>query len=184
MQNNWLEAVLTQIDRFTESYEMMIQPDSYEKLRLLNSKLIIELMDQYADNCDAKTVWLEREPLKQIVEGMDISKWKKREYLLQIMEFEEKVQQDASLQTFCILLLHLSGAEELFKNEERNLLDKIQNREYIYAWRDHFDNALRSYLELPDNYMQNVIDSLILAQCIKNKTAVYEKIFEILFGEV
>ena len=184
MQNNWLEAVLTQIDRFTESYEMMIQPDSYEKLRLLNSKLIIELMDQYADNCDAKTVWLEREPLKQIVEGMDISKWKKREYLLQIMEFEEKVQQDASLQTFCILLLHLSGAEELFKNEERNLLDKIKNREYIYAWRDHFDNALRSYLELPDNYMQNVIDSLILAQCIKNKTAVYEKIFEILFGEV
>ena len=103
---------------------------------------------------------------------------------MQIRDFAEKVQQDASLQTFCMLLLQLSGAEELFKNAERDLFDHIQNREYIYAWRDHFDNALKMYLELPDNYMQNVIDNLILAQCIKNRAVVYERIFEILFGEM
>lgn len=74
MQNNWLEAVLTHIDAFSNQYERKIPVAEYSSLKKLKGAVIQELMQQYIVD---KTMNMDR--MMAVIDGVDAVSYKKEE---------------------------------------------------------------------------------------------------------
>lgn len=74
MQNNWLEAVLTHIDAFSNQYEKKIPVVDYSAMRKLKGLVVQELMQQYI--VDRK---MNLDRILSVIDSVDIVSYKKEE---------------------------------------------------------------------------------------------------------
>ncbi len=168
MQNNWLEAVLTNIDVFSNHYEKVIEKVSYDSIKALRGAVIKELIDQYM--IEKRGTDLDLNRFYAVIESVDIVPGKQAEMRYCIESIVRRLQQGKDIHFFCQTILNLSGAKNLFDFMAEHLqLSKNDStvkyeKDSIEKWQSSFRANLRKYVDLPKKYRERMVKYLLHAQ--------------------
>ena len=180
MQNNWLEAVLTHIDAFSNRYEKKIPIAEYGSLRKLKGAVIQELMTQYIVE---KTMDMDK--MMSIIDSIDTVSYKKEEIRCCMRYVINRLQKGRDLEFFCETLLNLSGTKNLF-DILQPMIEKsdVENEKYkktsIEKWKKSFKNEIKKYIDLPDGYSNTILKYLIYTKELNQKEIDYFAVRQIL----
>lgn len=185
MQNNWLEAVLTHIDAFSNRYERKIPVATEQSIWALRGAAVRELMNQYIVD---RTINPER--LMACIDSVDAVSYKKEEMKCCLRQVARRLSKGRDIHFFCETLLNISGTKSLFDIIEPTIV-KIQlsevetyDRKSVLEWKVKLSARLNDYLDLPDAYLHTIVEYLMFAQEERKKTINYCEIQRILEQEV
>lgn len=181
MQNNWLEAVLTHIDAFSNQYERKIPVAEYSSLKKLKGAVIQELMQQYIVD---KTMNMDR--MMAVIDGVDAVSYKKEEIRCCMRYVISRLQKGRDIDFFCETLLNVSGTKNLFDIIETTIKkSKVEDEKYdnssVVKWKSRFRSELTKYVDLPDNYNNTILKYLIHAQELEQNGIDYFEVKRILY---
>lgn len=181
MQNNWLEAVLTHIDAFSNRYEKKIPIAEYASLRKLKGAVIQELMKQYIVE---KTMDMDK--MMSIIDSIDTVSYKKEEIRCCMRYVINRLQKGRDIEFFCETLLNLSGTKNLFDIlqpmiEKSDAENEIYKKTSVKKWKKCFRNELTKYVDLPDDYNNTILKYLIHAKEIDQNEIDYFAVRRILY---
>ncbi len=182
MQNNWLEAVLTHIDAFSNQYEKKIKPVNYADMKVLKGRVVQEIMQQYIVN---KTMDLDK--MYAVIDSVDIDSYKRKEMHCCMSYVINRLLKGRDIDFFCDTLLNISGTKNLFdiientvkKNEEG--ADEKYEAASVRRWKARFRQELTKYLELPDDYNNTLVKYLIHTQEMEQTSIDYFAVKKILY---
>lgn len=177
MQNNWLEAVLTQIDYCDEKYKKKLELISFEECKMLNTKVIYELMIQYIEKKQ-----MNERALFEIIDSVSISVEKKKEMKNCIHALIPRLE-ERDVDLFSTTLLNLSGSKSVFDSLKKKILTHEGEyiKESVWNWNDQLKNSLYQYLSFEDDILNTVIRYLIYAKSFDKKDLEYDKIYDLLY---
>ncbi len=187
MQNDWLEAVLTHIDRFSDEYSKRIPMASYNSLKAMKGMIIKELMQQYIK--DRK---MDLNKILEIIDRLNVDPYKKREmkccmtYCVNRLIKAEN-EKGRGIDFFCQTLLNVSGTKNLFDVLESKIKksDKDSDTKYtkssLMAWKDEFKNELKKYVNLPDDFNNTIVKYLVHAQMVSAGSIDYSEVYHELY---
>lgn len=182
MQNNWHEAVLTRIDKYNDKYISKVEPASITAIKELRGQTIQELMEQFIVQKK-----MDIEQLNKKIDSVNISAYKKAEMKCCVEQIVERIQNDGrNVDYFCKSLMNISGTKGLFTQLEPLIVKTVQNGEETYTqesikiWYDQLKNSFYDYLFLPEVYMKELINWLIVYKELDIERVNYAKIFEML----
>lgn len=184
MQNNWLEAVLTHVDAFSNNYEKKIDKVSYNNLKKLKGKVVQELMQQYIVD---RSMNLNK--MYDIIEGVDISAYKKLEMKCCMEYTIQRLNKGRDIDFFCETLMNVSGTKNLFGILEKEIKKTKDDSEFKYEknsvvkWKRRYVEELHNYLDMPDNYISTIVKYLLHAKETEQSSVDYYEINRILFKE-
>ena len=182
MQNNWLEAVLTHIDAFSNQYEKRIPLADYSAMKGLKGAVIKELMDQYIVE---KTTNVEK--MMEIINGSNVNDYKKEEMRCCMLYTLQRLQKGRDIDFFCTTLMNVSGTKNLFDIVQSTIKKSKDEGEDKYdaasvrKWKAQFREELRKYVDLPDNYNNTIVKYLIHAQEMEQSSIDYFEVKRILY---
>lgn len=181
MQNNWLEAVLTHIDAFSNRYEKKIPIAEYGSLRKLKGAVIQELMTQYIVE---KTMDMDK--MMSIIDSIDTVSYKKEEIRCCMRYVINRLQKGRDIEFFCETLLNLSGTKNLFDIlqpmiEKSDAENEIYKKTSVKKWKKCFRNELTKYVDLPDDYNNTILKYLIYAKELDQNKIDYFAVRRILY---
>ena len=182
MQNNWLEAVLTHVDAFSNQYEKACAPVSYEEIRRLRGIVVAELMEQYIVRREMNPAAMEA-----AICCADASGEKKREMHYCTEFVIRRLSKGRDVDFFCNCLLNLSGAKDLFGILEPLLEEAPQDAEYHYTeksvrlWENRFVQELEKYLILPEEYRKTLTQYMLHAKKQEKTNARYTQVYTMLY---
>ncbi len=181
MQNNWLEAVRGKIDRASDKYEQQSVSISFDELKQLRGKIIMELLNQFiARKMDeAKVI--------RIIENMKISKEKKIEYIQSVKGIVTAMMKKRDSKVFSDYLMSMAHCRNLFDILEEILRgidfkkltedDEMQ----IFFWQSEFLSKLDSYISLNAGKKKLLLKYLIYSRLKEDGTVKYIKIYHVLY---
>lgn len=181
MQNNWLEAVLTHIDAFSNQYEKKIPVAEYSSLKKLNGAVIQELMQQYIVD---KTMNMDR--MMAVIDSVDAVTYKKEEIRCCMRYVISRLQKGRDIDFFCETLLNVSGTKNLFDIIETTIKkSEVEDEKYdkssVVKWKSRFRSELTKYVDLPDNFNNTILKYLIHAQELEQNGIDYFEVKRILY---
>lgn len=183
MQNNWLEAVLTHVDAFSNAYEKKIPPVSYAEMKELKGKVIQEIMQQYI--VDKK---MDLSKMYMIIDSSQISEYKKREMRCCMQYTIERLQKGRDIDFFSETLMNVSGAKNLFDILEstiKKVKDEDDKEKYdeksVRRWKRAFREELKKYVDLPDNFNNTIVRYLIHVQEAEQRAVNYIEVRKVLY---
>ncbi len=184
MQSNWLEAVLTHIDAFSNSYESAGVPVTYDEIRKLRGAVVAELMEQYIVRRQMNVAAMEA------VICCTATSAEKKQEMLNCTEFIiRRLLKGRDIDFFCSCLLNLSGAKDLFGILETILIRDGEDasfcytRESVLQWRDTFVSELEKYVELPEKYYHVLAQYMLHAKKQEKINIRYNQIYTMLYTE-
>lgn len=181
MQNNWLEAVLTHIDAFSNQYEKKIPVAEYSSLKKLKGAVIQELMQQYIVD---KTMNMDR--MMAVIDSVDAVTYKKEEIRCCMRYVISRLQKGRDIDFFCETLLNVSGTKNLFDIIETTIKkSEVEDEKYdkssVVKWKSRFRSELTKYVDLPDNFNNTILKYLIHAQELEQNGIDYFEVKRILY---
>lgn len=182
MQNNWLEAVLTHIDAFSNNYEKKITPADYSGMKKLKGLVVQELMKQYIVE---RNMNLDR--MIEVIDSVDVTSYKKQEMKCCMRYTIQRLQRGRDIDFFCETLMNVSGAKNLFDIIATTLKENKDNEAEKYdaasvrRWKKRFREELTKYIELPDDYNNTIVKYLIHAQEMEQTSVDYFSVRKILY---
>jgi len=182
MQNNWLEAVLTHIDAFSNRYEKKIPTIPYSELKQLKGKVVQELMQQYIVE---RKMNLHR--MLEVIDSVAVSEYKKEEMRCCMRYTVERLAKGRDIEFFCETLLNVSGTKNLFGIIENEIELASEGDEFkydkqsVHRWRRRYQEELKKYLDMPDNYISTLVKYLLHAKETEQNKVDYYEINRILF---
>ena len=186
MQNNWLEAVLTNINEYTNVYHQKIPVVSFEELKNLKGAVVQEIMNQYIQE---KQFDLNR--MIGVIDRVNISSYKKKEMICCMTQIINHLQKETdknkSVDYFAKALLNLSGADNLFDilSSEIERLPEGSEGKYeeasVKVWRNQFEQELTKYINLPEAYNYTIIEYMIHAKRAEEGAIDYREIYHKLY---
>ena len=197
-QNNWVEAVLTQIDKSEEQYHQGdLITDSYA-LAVIKGQLAVELVFQYETGL-ATEGGFQLDDLLEIIHNSDINSSKKQDLIQEMVDWCSCFEREAPLNgSFAAKLAEFISCNGLFealpirfkkdyKSEAKITRDCIDKKDMrsIKAWFDRVYDHLDSYVLLTDTNIKNrVLRYLLLNKRVEeinyNK---YQLIYEGIYGK-
>lgn len=118
MQNNWCDAVLSQINLYAYGYQQEIPAVSAQKLLAFKSAVIAELLNQYTIDKTRNVA-----KILEVIERFDIDAYKKADAKAMVQAVTEELNAAWKSSTLGNVLLQYSGFESIFRRAER----KFQN---------------------------------------------------------
>lgn len=184
MQNNWLEAVLTHIDAFSNLYEKKIPVVTSESMRKLRGAVVQDLMQQYIVD---KTADVDR--MMAQIDAVDIVSYKKEEMKCCMRYTLQRLQKGRDIDFFCETLMNVSGTKNLFDILAPTLKNIGNSGEIKYDaknvadWKVRMKKELNTYLELPSNFNNTLVEYLLHAKLQEQATSKisYAEINKILY---
>ena len=176
MQNNWLNAVLTKIDRANNQLEKRIEKVEYEGIRKLRGVVAKELINQYFEGFKVEYI---NEQINQVEVGQD----KKNEMkccVEQIVQKIESLPKNKRIYFLCDALLNVTGTKSLLSVNEHLLVAEKEGinkytEESVNKWKREMRNGLKDYLDIPDPFIERLIIYLVVSQQeINNKIEYFE----------
>ena len=197
-QNNWVEAVLTQIDKSKEQYHQTdLITDDYS-LAVIKGKLAVELVFQYETGLAAEEGF-QLDDLLEIINGSDINASKKQDIVQSMVDWCSCFEREAPVNgSFAAKLAEFISCNGLFealpirfakdyKNEPKITRDCIDKKDMasIKNWHSRVYDHLDSYVLLTDENIKNrVLRYLLLNKRVEeinyNK---YQLIYEGIYGK-
>lgn len=197
-QNNWVEAVLTQIDKSEEQYHQTdLITDAYS-LSMIKGQLVIELVFQYETGI-AGEEGFQLDDLLEIINNSDINASKKQDIVQSMVDWCSCFEREAPVNgTFAAKLAEFISCNGLFeafsirfakdyKNETKITRDCIDKKDMVSIknWHSRVYDHLDSYVLLTDENIKNrVLRYLLLNKRVEeinyNK---YQLIYEGIYGK-
>lgn len=182
MQNNWLEAVLTHIDAFSNQYEKKIPVVDYSEMRKLKGLVVQELMQQYIVD---RQMNLER--ILSVIDSVDIVSYKKEEMKCCIRYVIQRLQKGRDIDFFCETLMNVSGTKSVFDIIASTIKKSTEESKEKYdvvsvkQWKARLREELNKYLDLPDNFNNTLVKYLIHALEMEQTNIDYFAVKKILY---
>lgn len=182
MQNNWLEAVLTHIDAFSNQYEKKIPVVDYSAMRKLKGLVVQELMQQYI--VDRK---MNLDRILSVIDSVDIVSYKKEEMKCCIRYVIQRLQKGRDIDFFCKTLMNVSGTKNVFDIIASTIKKSTEESKEKYdvvsvkQWKARLREELNKYLDLPDNFNNTLVKYLIHAQEMEQTNIDYFAVKKILY---
>ena len=182
MQNNWLEAVLTHIDAFSNQYEKKITVVDYSAMRKLKGLVVQELMQQYIVD---RQMNLDR--IFSVIDSVDIVSYKKEEMKCCIRYVIQRLQKGRDIDFFCETLMNVSGTKSVFDIIASTIKKSTEESKEKYdvvsvkQWKARLREELNKYLDLPDNFNNTLVKYLIHAQEMEQTNIDYFAVKKILY---
>lgn len=182
MQNNWLEAVLTHIDAFSNQYEKKIPVVDYSAMRKLKGLVVQELMQQYIVD---RQMNLDR--IFSVIDSVDIVSYKKEEMKCCIRYVIQRLQKGRDIDFFCETLMNVSGTKNVFDIIASTIKKSTEESKEKYdvvsvkQWKARLREELNKYLDLPDNFNNTLVKYLIHAQEMEQTNIDYFAVKKILY---
>ncbi len=181
MQNNWIEAVLAQIDKASDSYSESVCRTSYEEIKQLRGSVIKELMDQYIVHRK-----MELDKILMVIDENHISEYKKAEMRCCMKHVVAHLEKGRDIEYFCTNLLNISGSKELFRIKEKAIknlknIDETAKEEEIRKWKEEFVSGINSYVFLPPAYGNTLFQYLLYAKENETTDINYSSIYKTLY---
>lgn len=197
-QNNWVEAVLTQIDKSKEQYHQTdLVTDDYT-LSVIKGQLTVELIFQYETGV-ATEEGFQLDELLNIIRNSKLNFSKKQDFIQVMVDWCSCFERQAPLNgSFAAKLAEFISCNGLFealqiqfvkdyKNESKITRDCIDEKDLISIknWYDCVYDHLDSYVLLTDiNIKKRVLRYLLLNKRVQeinyNK---YQLIYEGIYGK-
>lgn len=197
-QNNWVEAVLTQIDKSEEQYHQTdLITDDYA-LSVIKGQLAVELVFQYETGLAAEEGF-QLDDLLEIINNSDINASKKQDIVQSMVDWCSCFEREAPVNgTFAAKLAEFISCNGLFealpirfakdyKNETKITRDCIDKKDMVSIknWHSRVYDHLDSYVLLTDENIKNrVLRYLLLNKRVEeinyNK---YQLIYEGIYGK-
>ena len=197
-QNNWVEAVLTQIDKSEEQYHQTdLITDDYA-LAVIKGQLAVELVFQYETGLAAEEGF-QLDDLLEIINSSDINASKKQDIVQSMVDwcscFEREAPVNGSFAAKLAKFISCNGLFEAlpirfakdYKNEPKITRDCIDKKDLasIRNWHSRVYDHLDSYVLLTDENIKNrVLRYLLLNKRVEeinyNK---YQLIYEGIYGK-
>lgn len=185
IQNNWLEPVLTQIDKCSNEYngkELYVTQNQIIKLR---GAIVKELYRQFINSK------YNLDKIIKIIDRCDITNDKKNEYILFIKNIYSILPFNISVKYFSEVITNLIGCKNLFdiipiSLKKVDLIDKDQlssdEINIINNWYDKFFKYLENYAEFNDDNIKRELSKYLIyyraSELNDNKfLLVYEVVF-------
>lgn len=185
IQNNWLEPVLTQIDKCSNEYngkELYVTQNQIIKLR---GAIVKELYSQFINSK------YNLDKIIKIIDRCDITNDKKNEYILFIKNIYSILPFNISVKYFSEVITNLIGCKNLFdiipiSLQKVDLIDKDQlssdEINIINNWYDKFFKYLENYAEFNDDNIKRELSKYLIyyraSELNDNKfLLVYEVVF-------
>lgn len=158
MQNNWLEAVLTHINAFDNTYEKKICAAPYASIKRLRGAVAQELMLQYIerktmDMPAMMRVIAQTDMQLDSVDYSDPLAYKREEMRCCMRYTVARLAKMRDMEFFCDTLMNLSGAKNLFDIVEapKKVAATETEREHydrnsVRQWKDTVKKELTNYL--------------------------------------
>ena len=180
MQNNWLEAVLTKIDKASDQYEkeMLLTEEERgrraEKERLMRGAVIDELLRQY--RIDKR---MDPEGLRAVIEGSGADAFKKREMLWAVegilRRLEDNMENYEQMGQF---LLSVSGCQGMF--DMLGLLLRDYKEEDVKQWEEAASALIPRYAAVSQGSIRPLLLYMTYyLSSVKNDSGInYDSIYE------
>lgn len=161
-QNNWIEAVLTQIDKCPRRFYQDDVISANSQIASAIGKVSLCMITQYEENHKH----LQLDEIRDIIQSVDLSIHKKQEIMSGIAVIYDALESEmsASNRTFCKLLYNFIGCDGLFKaiplelkQPYANDYDEIPNED-IYAsreWYAEIVSRLEHYAYIPEEELRH-----------------------------
>lgn len=159
-QNNWLEAVLTKIDKSNDRYEIAAAPLQDRKHRTdLLGELLAELVTQDADK-NFNMAWL-----NTIINSSKVSEFIKADIRSLLMEYQKKFKTKEKTKAFTELIFRLMNCNDLFRIFEDKLPAKAKKKSDIdkamvrtcEIWGDCIYDNLATYADFYDKKTKDTV---------------------------
>lgn len=180
-QNNWLEAVLTKIDKCSDRYQLAAVPLNDRKIQLrLVGDIITELVTQDEAN-DFNMTWF-----NTIFNRSKAPEYLKSKYKKLLLEYQKLWKTSSKKKAFAALISALLNCEDIFRMFEDKLPPVVQKktditneyRQKCEEWRRLICNNLDLYAEFTDKKTKELAFLNILLHKIasEKKNTVYKLI--------
>lgn len=182
MQNNWLEAVLARIDRFTNRYEKQIGMIPYSEIRTARSQILYEFMKQYVEERS-----MDMERMQEVIDQQIISEEKKKEWCSYMIFAVERLAEERNIAFFCEVVMNFSGCRTLFDIAEKEIVEAKESDELQYesesikGWNQLIVKKLGDYIELPKEILEGMTQYLIYSKSLERSEIDYGKVYDMLF---
>lgn len=194
MQNNWLEAVLTSINKAPSgkdpgSFAGEVSIISDDDLKHIRGAAIETIMRQFANNSfDIETAHRE-------IDMLNVSAYKKAEFkrcLTNVVATLDNIKDEESRNKYYFnAILNISGSRNLFAALDRNLkearledelIGKYSGNYYgeeLNKWQELFAQRLQEYITIKNIEQGIVVESLLRAQALE-KTEIKEAVDQLM----
>lgn len=185
IQNNWLEPVLTQIDRCDNKYEGKELKVAQSQISKVKGEIVKEIYSQY------KTSSFNINSVIEKIENCDLTRDKKEEYISYVKEVYKKFETKITLKTFAEILYNLVSCKDLFDiiplnfeksgvNEKDDLTD--EDLKSIKGWFLRFVKELDNYAYIEDMELKKQLSKfLIYFRASESKSKKLILVFEVIF---
>jgi hypothetical protein len=147
-QNNWLETVLTQIDKYSDRYELKIIPvqERSKKINLVGD-VLAELISQDADK-NFNMAWF-----NTTINSAKVSEYVKSGIRSLLLEYQKSLKTSEKPKAFAKFIYQLMNCDDLFRIFSDKLPQKIKKKSQITReirkeadiWADYIYDNLDNY---------------------------------------
>lgn len=188
MQNNWLEAVLTSINRAPDTFLGTVPVIPYPELKRIRGVAIEMIMEQYAETYPNVEAQVEK------LDELMVSTYKRTEFkrcLSYVLTTMKGLKNGKAKESYYMnAVLNISGARNLFAAMEQNLrearlseelADEIVGKydeENLMQWQEMFRLRLQTYLEVRRIDTEE-LSELLLRALAQEKAEVHEAVVQL-----
>lgn len=184
MQNNWCDAVLSQIDYYPFTYAQEIPTVSAQQLLDFKSAVISELLNQYTI---AKTRNVGQ--IMEVIERFDIDAYKKADAKAMVKAVTGELDRAWKSSTLGRVLLQYSGFESIFRRAERKFqsapkrnqknddITAEQEKQCAAELVEFLNNEVGRSLLLTDQQRQIFVQYLVFGKSFENTSVDYYKLY-------
>ena len=181
MQNNWLEAVLTRIDKASDKYEKRCDPVEFEQLRKLRGAVVEELLKQYVVDREMNFT-----KICDVIDQVDISAEKKKEMKRCTGTIAERLSKGRDIDYFCESIINIAGVRNLFDITEKHIKPSKEpektkyDRKSVIVWKSRVTAEIKNYIEIPDEYISKLINYLVHGKEMDQGRIDYTRIYDVI----
>jgi hypothetical protein len=193
MQNNWLEAVLTSINKAPDKFAGSVPAVPYEELKRIRSAAIETVMDQYPVRYPNVEAQVEK------LDELQVSPYKRTEFkrcLYHVLTTMKNMRDQKEKEAFYMsVVLNISGARNLFAAMEQGLREARFPQELVdentgsydeanlMQWQEIFCQRLQTYVDV-SNVEVLTLYELLLRALAREKAEVREAVVQLELEEL
>ena len=182
MQNNWMEAVLTHIDRASSRYEYTLPCAPYSDICKLRGTVIDELLEQFFDKNEGYSI----EKMSSLIKSKDVNEYKKNEFNDCMKSVVKRLQSHENIELVCRTILNVSGITNLFDMFEDSIKYKTTEDKIDYdvlsvkQWHENMIREMHNFIS-DSEYIPTILKFAVRVKSPKKKTEInYIDIYEII----
>ena len=188
-QNNWLEAVLTQVDKCSDRYEIEAVPvnDRNSRINMIGD-ILTELVNQNADR-NFNMAWF-----NTIINASRVSEYEKNKVRSLLMGYQKHLKTPEKPKIFAKLVFQLMNCDDIFKifydklppNVEKKSQITNEVRKSCDLWSDYIYDNLDTYAYFADKKTKDTTFVNLLIHKIENEAdnGKYKLVWAVQVGEM